>query len=673
MEKKCPKCGYELEEFDIFCARCGEKITQDDSSNDDLMNLLQNSKKNISNSKKNTNGKNSQNESLNESMDLFINDAKTKKQEYFNANAKNTLNNPLIGYMIFIVILCITFALSLNIFLSKQQEGKLRLQYKNKISRPQLIPELKEPENYHSLAQNLIEVEDFLALYLKYSTDDKEKKEKIFTNYLDEINKISHITSENLSDDEITECNKIVSSMQAKNCALKLNKIFKNSTIKAYNNQNIVYLYPNNIEVSKKYSKFLNDDLKSYLKLKQKYSKPTALALTLKIPPKQLADKIFDWETMMNKTTNPYIKETAQEIIYNDFRKFIFTPSIYATTTQEMRKDFKKAYHYYITTKKRKSNLAPVVMSYLDKQKNYTEENFKKDYPYKLFEKTFEEALEETALSDIFAQLRNNIISKASNTQFKFVFNTVTNKWSQYNKSITLKPVEFVLSDIDETNSISIYNNTMSLFQELNVSKYSKLFSVNSRLYIYNSDRLTISKINFNSENFSISMLSTNDVTSIFPGVNVISIDNHPNYSIYLEKDNTSASFIILSKYSQGWEKYTLEPIRGSFNQMILPNMFSVASLNDVEIAFRAKDVSESETSESAPTYKLTVHTKGQKAAPSVYPEEDIVQYDERTNREEEHTEPHNPIFKPKINQNKNDDDLLNSAPEQKLEPPEED
>ena len=30
MANKCPKCGFEYGEFDIFCARCGAKIASDD-------------------------------------------------------------------------------------------------------------------------------------------------------------------------------------------------------------------------------------------------------------------------------------------------------------------------------------------------------------------------------------------------------------------------------------------------------------------------------------------------------------------------------------------------------------------------------------------------------------------------------------------------------------------
>lgn len=650
MTGKCPNCGYEYGEYDIYCARCGTKIKQNNSQNSE------------------------QNEELNKTIDSFVGNYKPSKTEYFDSNAKN--NNALLGYLIFLIVVISIFSLSLNFFLSKQTENKLKLQYKNMMNKPELIPELKEPKNYSELSDNLTKTEQFLSLYLKYSTDSKEKKQQIFINYLNEINKIPHITSENMIDENIKECNSIKSSAQAKLCSSKLNKKFKNTGAKAYNDLNIVYLYPDYKNIKKKYSKYINKNLKDYLALKAKYSAPSSVGLNLNITPKKLANKIYDWEKVFNTTQDDYIKDDSEYIIYNDFRKFIFTPSIYATTTQEMKKDFKEAYLYFIKTKK-DSNLAPVVMSYLDKQKEYSEENFKNDYPYKIFEKTFEETVQDSSLQDIFSQLRNTLFSQNTKTDFKYIYNTIKNTWSEFKKGTTLRPVEYVITEIDENNNILIYNSTLSLFQELVLPKYSNLFLVNSKLYIYNKDRLSISKINFNSKSFNIANMSTSDITSIFPGVNVINIDNYSSYNIYLEKDNAKEAFIIISKYTQGWQNYSIQAIKGQITQTILPNMFVVNSLNDVDIALRSNDI-DSQTSESAPTYLFRIHTMGQQSEVPIH-EQEIIQYDEKTNNEAPRDEHYKPVIKPKIGDNdnkikedKSDEDLLNSPPAQNIEPPEE-
>ena len=55
-----------------------------------------------------------------------------------------------------------------------------------------------------------------------------------------------------------------------------------------------------------------------------------------------------------------------------------------------MKREFKSAYNYFINNKK-KSQLRPVIMSYMDKMRSYDETNFKNDYPYKIFDDTFDE------------------------------------------------------------------------------------------------------------------------------------------------------------------------------------------------------------------------------------------------------------------------------------------
>ena len=52
------------------------------------------------------------------------------------------------------------------------------------MNNPQQIPELKEPNRYSDLINNLSDVEAFLRLYLKYSPDSIEKKEQVFAAYL---------------------------------------------------------------------------------------------------------------------------------------------------------------------------------------------------------------------------------------------------------------------------------------------------------------------------------------------------------------------------------------------------------------------------------------------------------------------------------------------------------
>ena len=164
-----------------------------------------------------------------------------------------------------------------------------------------------------------------------------------------------------------------------------LDKKLKNSAISIYKNSNKIFLYPNYKLIKERYYDLVSRDYKKYLSLCEKYNYPVSLELNLYIKPKKLVDKICDFEKLYLNSQDEYIKEEAGKILYNDLRKLLFTPSIYATQTQEMKKEFKDAYNYFISSKKN-SALRPLIMSYMDKKRGYNENNFKSDYPYKTYE-----------------------------------------------------------------------------------------------------------------------------------------------------------------------------------------------------------------------------------------------------------------------------------------------
>ena len=70
MANKCPKCGKIINEFDIFCSRCGTKIEQ---MQEDIL------------VRENENKEEKQSDLLNESMAFFLNDDNN------NSSAKNNI------------------------------------------------------------------------------------------------------------------------------------------------------------------------------------------------------------------------------------------------------------------------------------------------------------------------------------------------------------------------------------------------------------------------------------------------------------------------------------------------------------------------------------------------------------------------------------------------------
>ena len=230
------------------------------------------------------------------------------------------------------------------------------------------------------------------------------------------------------------------------------------------------------------------------------------------------------------------------------------------------------------------------------------------------------------------------------------------------------------MSEPDENNNISIYNHAFSPVQEMNIYKYSDLYLIGDGLYIYNRDKLSLSKINYNGKVFNTYNLAFSDVTSLFPGVEVINMDAFTTYTIYVEKENQKANYILLSRYSQGWKDYQINSSSPNVKLMSLPGMFSINSNEDVNISFGVSNQEDTEGfSENAPMYNFTFHTIG---FAKTEPEKNYAQYDEKTKEdeiEESDKNDYKPNMMPKIpdrqveEKEENEDDLLSLPPQENL------
>ncbi len=658
MKNKCPKCGFEYGEFDIFCSRCGFKFSDGENAQKQAQDDFEALKQNI----------------FDDAGEIFNKNKKKEKnkKDFTKFDATKPYDGVMFNFALCLVAVACLFALILFVVIKKHNSKKQFLKYKNYINNPSQIPQFKEPASTKDFVKSLNSIEEFLFLYLKYSDDNIEKKQQVFAAYLKEIEKAPHLTNENLIKDQNDKCFKISDLKTGRYCVKRLDDEFKTLGVKPFLSNDVIYFYPDYIFINKTFSKYLSGEMKDYLDLRAKYNTPANINLELEIKPKKLADKIYDFESKLADVSDLYIKECLEKTIYNDFRAFIFLPSIYATTTQEMKREFKNAYKYFISTK-RKSALRPVVMSYLDKKRAYGEQNFKNDYPYKFFDDSFDENIENSSFNDVFSKLRQGFFSDVAKLDFSYIYNISGGKWIKYKKNTSLTKSQFIISEPDENNNVTIYDNSFSPVQELNISNFSKLFLLNDCLYIFNSDRLAISKIQFNGKSFKILPLNLSDVSSIFPGVEVVNIDSYSNYNIILEKDNKKASYIILSRYSKGFEQYKLTALKGEIVPLILPNMFSVISGEDVVVSFHGNNTNPDEISESLPSYKLLIRTRGQEYE-EVPAEENFANYDEQTALEQQNIK-HQPNFMPKIINDKTEkeEDLLNAPPQQNIDPPGED
>lgn len=683
MAIKCLYCGNMCSHNDIYCPKCGQKIFIDESLRAPITSKKQNeaSEKISENLELSSDELKFLEEKLEKASDVgSTDDIKVKSQNglediekkflyTFEPKSKSKVSGFMFNFLFYFLIAC-CFALTTTfIVLSKQATQKTYLEYKNMIHNPQLIPELKEPTDISELISNLSEVERFLYMYLRFSADSTEIKNATFASFLREMDKFPHITNEILIQDKNDECASISTSTKAQKCASRITKSLNAVGIKAYPVYNTVYLYPDSKFIKDRYSRFLNDEFKQYLNLSARYNKPSGIGLELYMRPKTLVNKITDFENLYNKTTDPTIKDWLENTIYNDFRKLIFTPSIYDTTTQEMTNDFRSAYRYFIQNKKN-SALRPVIMSYMDKQRSYDETNFKNDYPFKIYENSFADNVQSSTFSDVFSQLRNTILSEGGPKDYAFVYNFFNASWSNFTSQEEIKPSNFILSQIDSNNTIAVYNNSLTEVQQLTVPASSELFLANNNLLIYNASKLALSKIIFNGKNFLIQELSSFEITSVFPGVEVLVLDSYQNRNITLEKDNRKTTYMLLSRHRSGFENYQLGGDSNSISLSGLPNMFTVDTLNDTLVVF-AKTDSEGNV-DGDNFYSFKIHTRGQAQTPS---EPEYAQYDNKT-AEEESSNPDRfeANIKPKIeNRELQQDSALVLPPEQRIEPPKDD
>ena len=267
------------------------------------------------------------------------------------------------------------------------------------------------------------------------------------------------------------------------------------------------------------------------------------------------------------------------------------------------------------------------------------------------------------------------MFSQQTSVKISFVYNLTTQKWKQYLASDLLNERDYLISEPDSNNNVSIYTSTFSPLQELNILKYGKMYVINEGLYVYNSDKLSISKVSYNGKIFVRNDMNQNEIAKIFPDYTVLNIDSYSNYNVLAEKDSQKGKYILISRYGQGWNEYKFSAIRGTYEAGVLPNMMSINSLNDVVVAFHHMDVNPEGTSDTYPTYRLVYHTNGQ---PNYDEQEGITNFDEQTANEEEHSiDEHEANMMPKIDNESSEEENIEeqneevaNPPQQELEPP---
>ena len=241
MDNKCPNCGNLCSEFDAFCPKCGYKLHDTKSSSDSDFDILKKAALNNANK--------------------YYEDNKNKRtfnSEFFNPSASPKNESLAFNLALFFFIIVLILSLISYFSIENHKLKKEELNFKNLINNPSQIPELKEPVDDVDLTRNFSSVTNFLRLYLKFSDDSIEKKQQVFISYLNEAEKLPHLTNESLIRDDFNVCYSIDSKRRADLCCEKFSRDFKTFGITAFSDKDTVYLYPNYKFINKTFSRYFS-------------------------------------------------------------------------------------------------------------------------------------------------------------------------------------------------------------------------------------------------------------------------------------------------------------------------------------------------------------------------------------------------------------------------------
>ena len=108
MKNKCPKCGFEYGEFDLFCARCGSKLSQENNVEPD--NNLEDKKS---------------------SSDFKLFFKERKKTEFFDSSKVNFFDSVAFNLVICMIVAFIILVGVMYFAINKHTNYKNELYYKN--------------------------------------------------------------------------------------------------------------------------------------------------------------------------------------------------------------------------------------------------------------------------------------------------------------------------------------------------------------------------------------------------------------------------------------------------------------------------------------------------------------------------------------------------------------
>ena len=555
----CPNCGKQISGNPKFCENCGYKL------------------------------ENEGNESI--YTHSYYKESYKKDSEIKNRKKSFSLGGSFamgVGTMILVVLMLF----GLLVFKNNYTGDLLsldKMKYQQYVENPSLIPELSQPETLDGLVDNLKDVQNFLALYLKVSDDDAETKMETFDKYRKELLKLQNFDNTNLLQANV-QYQIPREEKEFKAIQKQYNKILSPVGLKIVADESYSkYRLKEDYRFTyKKFGKYLPQDVNAYLKLRAKYSKECMFNDSLTVKPYKLAERIGEYEKFMNS-----YKEFRYE---NEVKDMLFLYSFLYTFTSDRtnmvfinHKTFVKSDKKFM--KKYPNSKLNTMFSHLATSANgISEKQFDEMYPYE-YQKSLDAIKpEKSELTDIFSTIRKNIMSQKSDANYQYVYVAETNSWITYDSAKQLKKGDMILAQSE--NGYDIYDyKYKKTNQTIRPEENAKFIIKSGQLLAYSPNHLQISSLDSMYGSFSFRTLSVKAIKKLFPNVLIINIDTFGDTNVQIDKPAGAKTYMLISTSGVNYEGYRLS---GNVTIGELSNIFTISSDEETQVSWSSDSDGES-------------------------------------------------------------------------------
>lgn len=464
-----------------------------------------------------------------------------------------------------------------------------KIKYQQYVENPSLIPELSQPETLNGLVDNLKDVQNFLALYLKVSDDDMDTKMETFDKYRKELLKLQNFDNTNLLQENV-QFQIPRDEKEFKTIQKQYEKLLSQAGLMLVADESYskYRLKEDNRFTYKKFGKYLPEDISAYLKLRAKHYKECMFKDSLTIKPYELAKRIGEYENFLNTYKDFRYEDEVKDLLFS--YSFVYTFTSDRTDMAFInKKTFVKSDKKFI--KKFPSSQLKTLFSHLASSANGISENqFDEMYSYE-YQNTLDAIKpEKTELTDIFSTIRKNIMSLKSDANYQYVYVSETNSWIPYNSATQLKKGDMILAQSE--NGYDIYDyKYKKTNQTIKPEENAKFIIKSGQLLAYSPNHLQISSLDSMYGSFSFRTLSVKAIKKFFPNILIINIDTFGDTSVQIDKLPGAKTYMLISTSGVNYDDYKLS---GNITIGELGNIFTVSSDEDTQVNWTSDSDGES-------------------------------------------------------------------------------